>query len=160
MPKEKTPSTPAILALKKAGAVYTLLTYAYEERGGTRVSAKKLGLDEHCVVKTLVMEDETAKPFIILMHGDKEVSTKTLARVLGVKSITSCRPEIAHKHTGYFVGGTSPFGTKRNLPVYMEKSISGLPEILVNAGARGLLAKMAPSELIRLLRPLEVCVAI
>lgn len=105
MSKEKIPSTPAILALKAKKAVFTLHSYQYEDRGGTRVSSARLGADEHIMIKTLVMEDETAKPFLILMHGDKEVSTKALARVLGVKSITPCKPETAHKHTGYMVGG-------------------------------------------------------
>lgn len=160
MSKEKIPSTPAILALRAKGADFSIHTYAYEEKGGTRVSSAKLGVDEHCVIKTLVMEDESAKPLIILMHGDKEVSTKALARFLGVKSIAPCKPDIAHKHTGYMVGGTSPFGTKKPLSIYMEKSIIDLQEILINAGARGLLAKMPPSELVRILKPREVSVAI
>ncbi|HOX16206.1 MAG TPA: aminoacyl-tRNA deacylase [Smithellaceae bacterium] len=160
MSKEKIPSTPAILALKAKGADFSIHTYAYEEKGGTRVSSVKLGVDEHCVIKTLVMEDESAKPLIILMHGDKEVSTKALARFLGVKSIAPCKPDTAHKHTGYLVGGTSPFGTKKPLSIYMEKSIIDLQEILINAGARGLLAKMPPSELVRILKPREVSVAI
>jgi Cys-tRNA(Pro) deacylase len=160
MSKEKIPSTPAILELKAKGADFSIHTYAYEEKGGTRVSSAKLGVDEHCVIKTLVMEDESAKPLIILMHGDKEVSTKALARFLGVKSIAPCKPDIAHKHTGYLVGGTSPFGTKKPLSIYMEKSIIDLQEILINAGARGLLAKMTPSELVHILKPREVSVAI
>jgi Cys-tRNA(Pro) deacylase len=160
MSKEKIPTTPAILTLKAKGADFSLHTYAYEEKGGTKVSSKKLGVDEHSMIKTLVMEDESTKPLIILMHGDKEVSTKSLARFLGVKSITPCKPEIAHKHTGYLVGGTSPFGTKKLLTTYMEKSIADLPEIYINAGSRGLLAKMPSSELIRLLQPREVSVAI
>ena len=149
-----------MLELKAKGADFSIHTYAYEEKGGTRVSSAKLGVDEHCVIKTLVMEDESAKPLIILMHGDKEVSTKALARFLGVKSIEPCKPDIAHKHTGYLVGGTSPFGTKKPLSIYMEKSIIDLQEILINAGARGLLAKMTPSELVRILKPREVSVAI
>jgi Cys-tRNA(Pro) deacylase len=160
MSKEKIPSTPAMLELKAKGADFSIHTYAYEEKGGTRVSSAKLGVDEHCVIKTLVMEDESAKPLIILMHGDKEVSTKALARFLGVKSIAPCKPDIAHKHTGYLVGGTSPFGIKKPLSIYMEKSIIDLQEILINAGARGLLAKMTPSELVRILKPREVSVAI
>jgi len=160
MAKEKIPTTPAILAMKAQNAVFTLQSYKYEEKGGTRVSSAKLGLDEHRVIKTLVMEDESAKPLIILMHGDKEVSTKALARFLGVKSITPCKPETAHKHTGYMVGGTSPFGTRKPLNIYMEKTIADLPEIFINAGSRGLLAKMPPSELVRILQPREVSVAI
>lgn len=156
----KIPTTPAILALKAANASFTLRAYAYEDKGGTRVSSQKLGVDEHCVIKTLVMEDENAKPLIILMHGDREVSTKALARFLGVKSIAPCKPETAHKHTGYLVGGTSPFGVKKLLPIYMEKTIADLPEILINAGSRGLLAQMSSAELLRLLQPREVSVAI
>lgn len=140
--------------------MFTLRTYKYEERGGTKVSARELGVDEHCVIKTLIMEDENADPLIILMHGDKEVSTKALARVIGTKSISPCRPEIAQKHSGYKVGGTSPFGTRKALPVYMEKTILELPIIYINAGSRGLLARMAPAEIIRILHPVMVNVAI
>jgi len=140
--------------------VFTLRTYKYEERGGTKVSARELGVDEHCVIKTLIMEDENADPLIILMHGDKEVSTKALARVIGTKSISPCRPEIAQKHSGYKVGGTSPFGTRKALPVYMEKTILELPIIYINAGSRGLLARIAPAEIIRILHPVMVNVAI
>ena len=160
MSKEKIPTTPGILALKTQGADCTLHTYPYEERGGTKVSAKKLGVDEHCVIKTLVMEDETGKPLIILMHGDKEVSTKSIARIIGVKSISPCNPVIAEKHTGYKVGGTSPFGTKKVMPVYMEATLADLPEIFINAGSRGLLARMPSNELIRMLKPIAVSVAI
>jgi Cys-tRNA(Pro) deacylase len=160
MTKEKFPSTPAVLALKAQAADFILHTYPYEERGGTKVSAKKLGVDEHHVIKTLVMEDETGKPLIILMHGDKEVSTKSLARIIGVKSISPCNPSVAEKHTGYKVGGTSPFGTRKAIPVYMENTIAYLPEIFINAGSRGLLARMRSSELIRILKPIEVQVAL
>jgi Cys-tRNA(Pro) deacylase len=132
MPKDKIPTTPAILALKAQDADFTLHPYQYEEKRGTKVSAGKLGVEEHYVIKTLVMEDETNQPIIILMHGDKEVSTKTLARSLGVKSIVPCKPAIAQKHTGYQVGGTSPFGTKKVIPIYMEKSITDLPKIFIN----------------------------
>lgn len=160
MTKEKIPSSPAILALKAQSAVFTLHSYKYEEKGGTKVSAAKLGVDEHCVVKTLIMEDENANPLIILMHGDKEVSTKALARSIGTKSIVPCRPDIAQKHTGYKVGGTSPFGTRKTLPVYMEKTILDLQTIFINAGSRGLLARMAPAEIGRILNPVFVNVAI
>lgn len=160
MPKNKIPTTPAILALKAQAVDFTLHPYQYEEKGGTKVSASKLGIDEHCVIKTLVMEDETTRPLIVLMHGDKEVSTKTLARSLGVKSIVPCKPAIAQKHTGYQVGGTSPFGTKKVIPVYLEKSIVDLPEIFINAGSRGLLAQISPADLVRLLKPEIVSVAI
>ena len=160
MSKEKIPTTPSILALKAQGADFTLHAYPYEEKGGTKRGARKLGVDEHCVIKTLVMEDETGKPLIILMHGDKEVSTKSIARIIGVKSISPCKPAIAEKHTGYKVGGTSPFGTKKVMPVYMEKSLADLPEIFINAGSRGLLARMPSAELIRILKPIAVSVAI
>jgi Cys-tRNA(Pro) deacylase len=112
------------------------------------------------VIKTLVMEDETGKPLIILMHGDREVSTKSLARQIGAKSVTPCKPAVAEKHTGYKVGGTSPFGTRKVLPVYMEQTIADLPDILINAGSRGLLARMPSAELARLLKPVMVGVAI
>jgi Cys-tRNA(Pro) deacylase len=158
--KDKIPTSPAILELKAREAVFTLHPYQYEEKGGTKVSAIKLGVDEHCVIKTLIMEDGNAKPLIILMHGDKEVSTKSLARVIGTKSVSPCRPEIAQKHTGYKVGGTSPFGIKKPLPVYMEKTIGDLPDIFINAGSRGLLAKMSPKEIVRILQPAMVSVAI
>lgn len=160
MIKEKIPTTPAILTLKASAARFTVRSYKYEEHGGTKVSSSKLGVDEHCVIKTLVMEDESARPLIILMHGDKEVSTKTLARTLGVKSITPCKPAIAQKHTGYQVGGTSPFGLKKSIPVYMEQTVATLPDIFINAGSRGLLAQMSPAEMIRLIKPIAVHVAI
>jgi len=160
MTKEKIPSSPAILALKTQSAVFTLHSYQYEEKGGTKVSALKLGVDEHCVIKTLIMEDENAQPLVILMHGDKEVSTKSLARSIGAKSIVPCRPEIAQKHTGYKVGGTSPFGTRKTLPIYMEKTILDLQAIFINAGSRGLLARMQPSEVVRILHPVMVNVSI
>jgi Cys-tRNA(Pro) deacylase len=160
MAKEKIPSSPAILALKAHSAVFTLHSYQYEEKGGTKVSARELGVDEHCVIKTLIMEDENSQPLVILMHGDREVSTKALARSIGTKSIAPCRPEIAQKHTGYKVGGTSPFGTRKTLPIYMEKTILNLPVILINAGSRGLLAQMHPSEIIRILNPVMVNVSL
>ncbi len=160
MSKEKIPTTPAVLALKAQKAEFALHTYPYEERGGTKLSARKLGVDEHLVIKTLVMEDETGKPLIILMHGDREVSTKSLARQLGAKSVTPCKPAVAEKHTAYKVGGTSPFGTRKVMPVYMEQTIADLPDIFINAGSRGLLARMSSGELVRLLKPVMVSVAI
>jgi Cys-tRNA(Pro) deacylase len=160
MPKERIPVTPAILAMKRNGVTYTLRPYRYEEHGGTRVSAQALGVDEHLVIKTLVMEDEQGAPFIILMHGDRQVSTKALARTLGVKAVAPCDPRIAEKHTGYRVGGTSPFGMKKPLRVFIEEGIALLPRILINAGSRGLLAEMSPAELIRVLKPVMVKVAL
>jgi Cys-tRNA(Pro) deacylase len=159
MTREKIPSTPAILAMKRNGMAFTLRPYRYEEHGGTRVSAQELGVDEHIVIKTLVMEDDRGAPLIILMHGDRQVSTKSLARFLGVKSVAPCDPGIAEKHTGYRVGGTSPFGTKKPLRIFMEEGIATQPRILINAGSRGLLAEMSPAELIRVLRPVTVKVA-
>ena len=160
MAKDKIPVTPAVLALKKNRVDFIPRSYRYEEHGGTRVSARELGVPEHEVIKTLVMEDEGGSALIVLMHGDKEVSTKALARILGVKSVRPCDPKTAERHTGYRVGGTSPFGTKKPLPVYMEETIPGLPRILINAGSRGLLAEMPPSELVRVLNPAPVRVAI
>jgi Cys-tRNA(Pro) deacylase len=160
MAKDKIPVTAAILVLRKNQVDFIPRSYQYEEQGGTRVSARELGVPEHEVIKTLVMEDEKKSPLIILMHGDKEVSTKALARILGVKSVHPCDPKTAERHTGYRVGGTSPFGTKKPLPVYMEETIPSLPRILINAGSRGLLAEMPPSELVRVLQPAPVHVAI
>jgi Cys-tRNA(Pro) deacylase len=160
MTKERIPVTPAILAMKRNGMAFTLRPYRYEEHGGTRVSAQELGVDEHLVIKTLVMEDDRGVPLIILMHGDRQVSTKSMARHLGVKAVTPCDPHVAEKRTGYRVGGTSPFGTKKPLRIFMEEGISDLPRILINAGSRGLLAEMAPAELIRVLKPVTVKVAI
>jgi Cys-tRNA(Pro) deacylase len=130
------------------------------DRGGTEVSARELGVEEHLVIKTLVMEDERHTPLIILMHGDRQVSTKELARVMGVKQVTPCTAETAQKHTGYLVGGTSPFGTRRKMPVYMEESIAELPEIIINGGKRGYLVQMKPAELMRVLNPTLVRVGI
>jgi len=160
MVKERIPVTPAILLMKKSGINFTLRSYRYEEHGGTTVAARELGADENMVVKTLVMEDEGGKPLIVLMHGDRKVSTKALARIIGVKSVSPCEPHVAERHTGYRVGGTSPFGTKRLLPIFMEEGIALLPRILINAGSRGLLAEIAPAELIRTLKPVCVKVAI
>ena len=152
--------TNAIRVLRENKADFILRPYNYEEKGGTAVSARELGVDEHLVIKTLVMEDDNRKPLIILMHGDKQVSTKALARVLGVKSINPCEPATAAKHTGYVVGGTSPFGTRKTVPVYVERTILDLRKIYINAGKKGLLAEMAPSELVRVLKPMPVEVAI
>ena len=158
--KEKFPTTPAILELRSQDAVFTLFSYKYEDKDGTKAAALKLGIPEHSVIKTLIMEDETGNPLIILMHGDNEVSTKSLARNLTVKSVIPCRPQVAQKHTGYKVGGTSPFGTKKKMPIYLEKTIGDLTSIFINAGSRGLLAKMSPGEIIRILQPIMVSVAI
>jgi len=160
MPRDRIPVTPAILALKREGAAFALRPYRYEEHGGARIAARELGADEHLVIKTLVMEDDRGNPLIVLMNGDRQVSTKALARTIGVKSVAPCDPRVAEKHTGYRVGGTSPFGTRKALRIFMEEDIAGLPRILINAGSRGLLAEMAPAELIRVLKPVTVQVAI
>jgi Cys-tRNA(Pro) deacylase len=158
--KEKLPVTPAIRILREYQVEYTPHLYKYEERGGTAASARELGVDEHLTIKTLIMEDERRQPLIILMHGDREVSTKELARFLGVKTITPCKPEIANKHSGYLVGGTSPFGTHRPMPVYLEETILELPRIYINAGKRGFLVEMRPQDLVRVLQPTVVRVGI
>ena len=146
--------------LKENGVNFTLRTYKYEEKGGTPVASRELGVAERQVIKTLVMEDEHKNPLLILMHGDKQVSTKNLARVLGVKSVEPCDPETAHRHTGYVVGGISPFGTRKPLKVYVEASVLELPKIYVNAGKKGLLAEMSPDYLKEVLNPTPVDVAI
>ncbi len=156
----KTPSTPATRLLRERGVAFTEHLYRYEERGGTRVSARELGVDEHAVVKTLVMEDEAKEPLLVLMHGDREVSVKALARALGRKMIQPCKPEVANRHSGYQVGGTSPFGTRRRMPVHLERSILELPTIYVNGGSRGFLVGLAPAELVRVLEPTLVDVGI
>jgi len=153
---DKIPVTPATRLLKQAGATYTAHLYKYEERGGTSVSARELGVDEHHVIKTLVMEDEHGTPLIVLMHGDRQVSTKMLARALGVRTIVPCRPETAQKHTGYQVGGTSPFATRKGIKVYMEASIQELQTIYVNGGKRGFLVALTPQTLMALLAPIRV----
>ena len=160
MPKEKAPVTAAIRVLRAAGAVYTEHPYAYEEKGGTAVSARELGVDEHSVVKTLVMEDDRKRPLIVLMHGDREVSTKELARIIGAKHVAPCSPETAHRHAGYVVGGISPFGTRHPMPVYMERTILDLPKIYINGGRRGFLVRMNPGDVVRILSPTSVRVAI
>ena len=160
MAKNKTPMTAAIRLLKQRKAEFTEHLYSYEERGGTTVSARELGVDEHQIIKTLVMEDEQRKLLIVLMHGDLEVSTKELARSVGVKTITPCNPDIALKHTGYQIGGTSPFATRKAIPVYMEATITALPRIYINGGKRGFLVNMSPQVVVDLLQPVIVEVGI
>jgi Cys-tRNA(Pro) deacylase len=149
--KEHVSETPATAFLKQHRVGYTEHVYAYEEHGGTAVSARELGVPEHCVVKTLVMEDEARHAFIVLMHGDRKVSTKNLARQIGVKKVEPCTPEAACRHSGYLVGGTSPFGTRKKLPVYVEKSVLELDKIYINGGRRGYLVGIDPGVLVRLL---------
>ena len=156
----KAPSTPATRLLRESGVAYTEHLYRYEERGGTAVSARELGLDEHAVVKTLVMEDDDGTPLVVLMHGDREVSTKALARQIGARAVRICRPEVANRHSGYQVGGTSPLGTRRKMPIYLERSVLELPRLFVNGGSRGFLVGLAPADLVKLLAPTLVEVAI
>lgn len=157
---QKPPVTQAIRMLRAHHVAWTDHLYAYEEKGGTRVSARELGVDEHAVIKTLIMHDEQKRPLVVLMHGDCEVSTKNLARQLAVKSIEPCPPAIADKHSGYQVGGTSPFGTRQAMPVYMEASIAELPRIYLNGGKRGYLIGIDPAEVVRVLQPTLVNVAV
>ena len=152
--------TPATMFLKAHRVAYTEHEYDYVEHGGTEVSARALEVTEHEVVKTLVMQDENAKPLLVLMHGDRKVSTKNLARQAGVKRVEPCKPEVAQRHSGYQVGGTSPFGTRKKLPVYLERSILALPKIYINGGRRGFLVGLAPAELERTLAPRLVDVAL
>jgi len=149
--KDHASETPATQWLKRQGAHYTEHFYDYVEHGGTAESSRQLGVDEHHVVKTLVMEDERAAPLIVLMHGDRQVSTKNLARQAGVKKVTPCKPEVAQRHSGYLVGGTSPFGTRKAMPVYVEASVLSLPLIYLNGGKRGYLLGMDPKVVATLL---------
>jgi len=154
------PKTNAIRCLLDHGIEFEPFFYKYQERGGTRVSSRELGVDEHVIVKTLVMETEAKEPLIVLMHGDCEVATKGLARILGVKSGSPCDPKVANRHSGYWVGGTSPFGTKRAMPVYCEASILELNKIYINGGARGFLVRIDPRDLSKALNLTVVQVAI
>lgn len=147
------PETPATRFLKANKIAYSNHLYAYEEHGGTKVSARELNVDEHAVVKTLVFEDENARPLIVLMHGDRKVSTKELARQIGCKKVEPCKPEVANRHTGFLVGGTSPFGTKKAMPIYLEKTILDLPLIYINGGRRGYLVGVHPHDIVRTLQP-------
>ncbi len=143
--------TPATQFLRRHGVSFTEHVYDYVEHGGTEESSRQLGVPEHQVIKTLVMQDERAQPLIVLMHGDKQVSTKNLARQIGAKSVEPCKPDVAQRHSGYMVGGTSPFGTKKEMPVYVEDSVLALPSICINGGRRGYLVGVAPSVLVELL---------
>jgi len=156
----KAPSTPATRLLRSAGVAFTEHLYRYEDRGGTKVCAREFSVDEHCVIKTLVMEDELARPLVVLMHGDLEVSTKALARQIGCKTVQICKPDTANKHSGYQVGGTSPFGTRKAMPVYMERTILDLERILINGGSRGFLVMLDPREAARVLSPVLVEVSL
>lgn len=160
MKSENAPETPATKFLRQHRIAHSNHLYDYEEHGGTRVSSRELNVNEHAVIKTLVMEDEAAKPLIVLMHGDCKVSTKELARQIGRKKIEPCKPEVANRHTGFLVGGTSPFGTKKQMPVCIEKTILDLPLIYINGGRRGFLVGVHPHDLMQALSPTVVEVAL
>ena len=154
------PETPAIRFLKSHKIAFSSHVYAYEEHGGTRVSARELNVDEHAVVKTLVFEDENARPLIVLMHGDSKVSTRELARQIGCKKVEPCSPEAANRHTGDLVGGTSPFATRKLMPIYLEKTILDLPLIDINGGRRGFLVGVHPHDILHTLNPKPVAAAL
>jgi Cys-tRNA(Pro) deacylase len=153
------PVTQAVRALRAAQVDFVPHLYPWEPRGGTRASSEALGVDEHLVIKTLIFEDDARRPLCILMHGDREVSAKNLARTLGVKQVAPCAPEVADRHSGYQVGGTSPFGLRRAMPIYLERTIASLPRLYINGGARGFLVELAPADLVRVLSPTLVDVA-
>ena len=152
--------TPATQCLRAAGVAFTEHVYDYVDHGGTAESARQLGCPEHAVVKTLVMQNERAEPLIVLMHGDRQVSTKNLARAIGAKSVEPCKPDVAQRHSGYLVGGTSPFGTRKAMPVYVEASVLALPSLLINGGRRGFLVGLQPDVLVRVLgvRPVHCAI--
>jgi len=160
MPKPDYPITPAVRVLREKNIAFEPRLYEYIEHGGTRVSADALGVDEHSVIKTIVLETDVRSPLVVLMHGDREVSTKMLARLLGVKTVSPCDPAIVQKHTGYTVGGVSPFGTRKAMSVYAEKTIFDLPRILINGGKRGFLVEINPADLRVALKIQEVEVGI
>jgi Cys-tRNA(Pro) deacylase len=153
-------ATPAIHALRKHGLAFTEHEYRYEDRGGTAVSSRELGVSEHAVVKTLVMEDDAKRPLVVLMHGDREVSTKNLARQISARTVKPCAPDVAERHTGYQVGGTSPFGTRKPLPVYVERTILDLDRVYLNGGRRGFLVSLDPRAAAQALNATPVDVAI
>lgn len=156
----KAPSTNATRLLKQQGVAFTEHLYRYMDKGGTTVSSRELGVPEHAIIKTLVFEDDRKQPFIILMHGDREVSTRELARQIGARSVQPCKPDVADKHSGYQVGGTSPFGTRKAMPVYAEATIFDLPRLFINGGSRGFLVGLEPADLERGLPLKRVSVAI
>lgn len=156
MSDNKPVMTPAVRVLIDSKVPFTSHFYKYEEKGGSAVSSRELDVDEHCVIKTLVMETESKAPLIVLMHGDCQVSTKNLARFMNVKTVTPCDPEVANKHSGYLVGGTSPFGTKKKMPVYMQESILKLERVFINGGKRGFLVNLPVTDIVRILAPTMV----
>jgi Cys-tRNA(Pro) deacylase len=156
----KSSATPATAYLAKHGVEYTEHEFEYKEHGGTGHSSASMGVPEHQVIKTLVMENEKGEPLVVLMHGDRKVSTKELARQAGAKRIAPCKPEVATRHSGYLIGGTSPFGTRKAMPIFLERSVLDLPRIYINGGRRGYLLGMAPAELARAIAPILVDVAL
>lgn len=159
MRNHKEPVTQAVRALRAAGVAFGGHVYNYVDGGGTAQVARELGVDEHQVIKTLIMEDESGNPMIVLMHGDRLVSTQALARAVGAKRVSPCDPKVADRHTGYRVGGTSPFGTRRPMPIYCEAGIAGLPRIYINGGKRGFIVSLATDDALRLLAPRLVDIA-
>jgi Cys-tRNA(Pro) deacylase len=161
MKKVHVSETPATQFLKRAGVSFSEHPYDYVDHGGTAESARQLGVSEHEVVKTLVMQDDKAQPLIVLMHGDNQVSTKNLARAIGAKSVEPCKPEVAQRHSGYLIGGTSPFGTRKSMPVYVEATVLEMPRILINGGRRGYLVGIAPAVLVETVgaRPVSCALA-
>lgn len=155
----KHPVTMAIRALRAANVPFEPHLYPWQPHGGTKASSEALAVDEHSVIKTLIFEDERKQPLCILMHGDREVSAKQLARVIGAKTVAPCAPEVADRHSGYQVGGTSPFGLRRAMAIYMERTIADLPRIYINGGARGFLVEIDPRDAVRVLSPTLVDVA-
>jgi len=160
MAKDKYPVTPAVRELRKNKVDFTPHLYDYVEKGGAKHSSEVLGADLSAVIKTIILENEQSDPCVVLMHGDKDISTKNLAREIGVKTLSPCKPEIANKHTGYLVGGTSPFGTKKQMKVYMEATIADHETIYINGGKRGFLVSMKSADVIKILNPVMVNVAI
>jgi Cys-tRNA(Pro) deacylase len=160
MARSKAPVTAATRELRANNVDFSHHPYDYEEHGGTAVSAQELGVSEHAVIKTLIMEDEEGRPMIVLMHGDLKVSTRELARTIGVKSISTCKPDTANRQTGFVIGGTSPFGTRKKMPVYLERTVLDLDVIYINGGKRGYLVGLAPDDLLRVVEPALVQVGI
>ncbi len=160
MSKDKTPATPAVRFLREKNIAFTEHPYRYVEHGGTKAFADETGFDEHAVIKTLVFEDDAKHPFVVLMHGDREVSAKELARVLGVKSVRPCAPETAERHSGYLVGGTSPFGLRKPMPVYLETTLLDAPRVYINGGRRGFIVGLDPKDIVAALAPTLVNVGI
>lgn len=159
MNRQKEPVTQAVRVLRAAGVAFEGHPYRYVEGGGTAQFARELGVDEHAVIKTLIMEDDAGAPLVVLMHGDRQVSLRELARQIGARQVRPCRPEVADRHSGYQVGGTSPFGTRRAMPVYCEASVLDMSRIFINGGRRGYIVSMAASDLARVLKPVRVSVA-